>query len=147
PSRNQLADKIVVNLNVNAARIDQNLIHNFADVDLAGTGVGTAARAQILASPSVKKNADNALTNLAWFTFINTKVKPLDNLHCRRAVEYAADKTAFQAAYGGPVAGGNIASTVIPPNVIGYKKFDLYGAATKPHGDVAKARQELAACG
>jgi peptide/nickel transport system substrate-binding protein len=147
PSRNQLADKIVVNLNVNAARIDQNLIHNFADVDLAGTGVGTAARAQILASPSVKKNADNALTNLAWFTFINTKVKPLDNLHCRRAVEYAADKTAFQAAYGGPVAGGNIASTVIPPNVIGYKKFDLYGATTKPHGDVAKARQELAACG
>ena len=147
PNRNQLADKIVVNLNVNADRIDQNLIHNFADLDLFGTGVGTAARAQILASASLKKNADNAPTNLAWFTYINTKVKPLDNLHCRRAVEYAADKVIFQAAYGGPTAGGNIASTVMPPNLIGYKKFDLYEATTKPHGDVAKARQELAACG
>jgi peptide/nickel transport system substrate-binding protein len=147
PNRNQLADKIVVNLNVNADRIDQNLIHNFADLDLFGTGVGTAARAQILASASLKKNADNAPTNLAWFTYINTKVKPLDNLHCRRAVEYAADKVAFQAAYGGPTAGGSIASTVMPPNLIGYKKFDLYEATTKPHGDVAKARQELAACG
>ena len=147
PNRNQLADKIVINLNVNADRIDQNLVHNFADLDLSGTGVQTAARAQILASTSLKKNADSALTNLVWFTYINTKVKPLDNVHCRRAVEYAADKVIFQTAYGGPVAGGNIASTVMPPNLIGHKKFDLYEAITKPHGDVAKARQELAACG
>ena len=33
------------------------------------------------------------------------------------------------------------------PNLIGYKKFDLYEATTKPHGDLAKAKQELAACG
>ena len=65
-----------------------------------------AARAQILASPSLKKNADNALTNLLWFTYINTKVKPLDNVHCRRAVEYAADKVAYQTAYGGPSPAG-----------------------------------------
>jgi peptide/nickel transport system substrate-binding protein len=147
PNRSQLAGKIVVNLNVNTDRIDQNLIHDFADLDLAGTGAGAAARAQILASASLKKHADNAPTNLAWFTYINTKVKPLDNLHCRRAVEYAADKVTFQTAYGGPSAGGNIASTVMPPNMIGYKKFDLYEATTKPHGDVAKARLELAACG
>jgi peptide/nickel transport system substrate-binding protein len=147
PNRSQLADKIVVNLNVNADRIDQNLIHNFAHLDLSGTGVGTAARAQILASASLKKNADNAHTNLVWFTYINTKVKPLDNLHCRRAVEYAADKVIFQTAYGGPIAGGSIASTVLPPNLAGYKKFDLYEATTKPHGDVARAKQELAACG
>ena len=117
PNRKQLASKIVVNLNVNADTIDRNLIHNFADVDLAGTGVRAAARAQILASPSLKKNTDNALTDLLWFTYINTKVKPLDNVHCRRAIEYAADKVGFQTAYGGPVAGGNIASTVMPPNL------------------------------
>jgi peptide/nickel transport system substrate-binding protein len=35
----------------------------------------------------------------------------------------------------------------MPPNLIGYQKFDLYEATIKPHGDVAKARQELAACG
>ena len=147
PNRSQLASKIVVNLNVNADRIDQDLIHNFADLDLAGTGVGTTARAQILASASLKKNTDDALTDLVWFTYISTKVKPLDNLHCRRAIEYAADKVTFQTAYGGPVAGGNIASTVMPPNLAGFQNFDLYEATTKAHGDVAEARQELAACG
>ena len=123
PNRSQLASKIVVNLNVNADRIDQDLIHNFADLDLAGTGVGTAARAQILASAPLKKNTDDALTDLVWFTYISTKVKPLDNLHCRRAIEYAANKVTFQTAYGGPVAGGNIASTVMPPNLAGYTEL------------------------
>jgi peptide/nickel transport system substrate-binding protein len=147
PSRKQLADKFVFNLNVNADTIDKNLLNDFAEVDMEGTGVQTAARSQILSSPSLKSRADNALSGFLWFTYINTKVKPLDNVHCRRAVQYAADKVAYQTAYGGPVAGGDIASTVMPPSVIGYQKFDLYEATTKPHGDLAKARQELAACG
>jgi peptide/nickel transport system substrate-binding protein len=114
---------------------------------MAGTGVQAAARAQILSKPSLRSNADNALSGFLWFTYINTKVKPLDNVHCRRAIQYAADKVAYQTAYGGPVAGGDIASTVMPPSVIGYKKFDLYETTTKPQGDPARARQELAACG
>jgi len=147
PSRKQLASKVVFKLNVNADTIDNNLLHGFADVDVAGTGVQAAARAEILSSPRLKNNADNALSGFLWFTYINSKVKPLDNVHCRRAVQYAADKVAYQTAYGGPVAGGQIASTVLTPNIVGYQKFDLYEAATKPHGDVTKARQELQACG
>jgi peptide/nickel transport system substrate-binding protein len=147
PNRKQLASKFVFNLNVNADTIDNNLIHNFSDLDQAGTGVQAAARGQILSSPSLRENADNALSGFLWFTYINTKVKPLDNVHCRRAVEYAADKTAYQTAYGGPVAGGQIASTMLTPNIVGYQKFDLYEATTKPSGDLAKARQELTACG
>ncbi len=147
PNRKQLVDEIVVNLNVNADTIDNNLIHNFAHIDMAGTGVQAAARAQVLSSESLRKNADAAPSGFLWFTYINSKVKPLDNVHCRRAVEYAADKVAYQTAYGGPIAGGSIASTVLPPNIVGHQKFDLYGATTKPHGDVAKAKQELAACG
>ena len=147
PNRKQLASKFVFNLNVNADTIDNNLIHDFAELDMAGTGVQAAARAQILTSPSLRNNADNALSGFLWFTYINTKVKPLDNVHCRRAVQYAADKVAYQTAYGGPVAGGDIASTVMPPSVIGYQKFDLYQATTMPHGNVTKAKEELRACG
>jgi peptide/nickel transport system substrate-binding protein len=147
PNRKQLADKIVFNLNIDPDMIDANLIHNFAQVDQSGFGVQAAARAQILASPQLKKNVDNALTGFLWFAYINTKVKPLDNVHCRRAVEYAADKVAFQSAFGGPIAGGDIASTVMPPSLAGYQRFDLYNALTKPHGELAKAKQELVACG
>jgi peptide/nickel transport system substrate-binding protein len=147
PNAKQLADKIVVNLNVNADTIDQNLLHNFAQVDQEGTGVQAAARSQILSNPTLKKDSDNIFSGFLWFTYINQKVKPLDNVHCRRAVEYAADKVAYQTAYGGPVAGGAIASTVLTPSVTGYQKFDMYEATTMPHGDVAKAKQELTACG
>jgi peptide/nickel transport system substrate-binding protein len=48
PYRKQLASKFVFNLNVNANTIDNNLIHNFAELDMAGTGVQAAARTQIL---------------------------------------------------------------------------------------------------
>jgi peptide/nickel transport system substrate-binding protein len=81
-----------------------------------------------------------------WFFYLNTKVKPLNNVHCRMALEYAANKTNLQTAQGGPY-GGSIASTAMPPTVIGYSKFDLYNALSKPGGDVAAAKQQLKLCG
>jgi peptide/nickel transport system substrate-binding protein len=143
----QLASKIVIDLYVNAADIDNRLLAGDIDIDAAGTGVQAAARARILSSPSLMTQADDALSGFLWFAYINTKVAPLNNVACRRAIEYAANKTDQQTAYGGPVAGGAIASTVMPPSVIGYKSFDLYEALTKPTGDLVKAKQELAMCG
>jgi peptide/nickel transport system substrate-binding protein len=81
-----------------------------------------------------------------WFYYINTKVAPLNNIHCRMAIEFAANKTDLQTAYGGPI-GGNIASTAMPPTVLGYSKFDLYNALSKPAGDTASAKQQLQQCG
>ncbi|HTU05499.1 MAG TPA: ABC transporter substrate-binding protein, partial [Trebonia sp.] len=134
-------------LNVNADDIDNRLMAGDVDIDAAGTGVQAAARAKILSSPTLMKNADDALSGFLWFAYINTKVAPLNNLACRQAVEYAADKTNQQTAYGGPYAGGAIASTVMPPNIIGYKSFDLYNALSQPSGDLTAAKAALTACG
>jgi peptide/nickel transport system substrate-binding protein len=147
PNARQLASKIVVNLNENANDIDSRLIANDLDVDLGGTGVQAAARARILSTSSLKAQADDPVAGYSWIFYINTKVKPLNNVDCRRAIEYAANKVNLQTALGGPVAGGDIASTVTTPNTIGWKKFDLYEALTKPQGDPAMAKKELAACG
>jgi ABC-type transport system substrate-binding protein len=92
-------------------------------------------------------SADDPISGFVWFAYLNTVVKPMNNLHCRMAVEYAAGKTTLQTAYGGPVAGGAIASTVAPPNVLGQTHFDYYEATTKPGGDVAKAKAQLKLCG
>ena len=35
----------------------------------------------------------------------------------------------------------------MPPNVVGFKKFDMYNALSKPGGDTANAKKELSACG
>jgi peptide/nickel transport system substrate-binding protein len=146
PAVKQLASKIVVNLNVNANDIDNRLIAGDIQVDQAGSGVQSAARARILSSPTLKASSDNPINGFMWFEYINTKVAPLNNVHCRMAVEYAANKTTLQNAYGGPY-GGAIASTAMPPTVVGYQKSDMYNALSKPGGDVANAKKQLADCG
>ncbi len=147
PSATQLASKIVVNMNMNPNDVDNRLLAGDAQVDFAGTGVQAAARAKILSNPNLKSHADNPVTGFGWFFYIDSQVAPFTNLACRQAIEYAANHVTLQNAYGGPVAGGDIGSTVMPPTVAGYKKFDLYEATTKTQGDPAMAKQKLQACG
>jgi peptide/nickel transport system substrate-binding protein len=147
PNAHQLPSKVVINWNVNANDLDNRLIAGDLDVDAAGTGVQAAARAKILSSPTLKASSDDPISGFLWFAYLDTKVAPLNNVACRQAIEYAANKTNLQTAYGGPVAGGDIASTVAPPNVIGQKHFDLYEATTKPGGDITKAKAALKTCG
>jgi ABC-type transport system substrate-binding protein len=146
PNAKQLPSQIVLNLNVNQADIDSGLLAGDIDVDAQGEGVASSAQARILSSPADKAHADNPLNGFARFMYLNTKVAPLNNAHCREAIEYAADKTAIQTAWGGAI-NGQIASTVMPPVVLGYKPFDLYHALSQPDGDMAAAKQQLAMCG
>jgi len=147
PQAKQLASKIIVNLNVNQADIDNRLLAGDIDVDAAGTGVGAAAQSRILANPTLKAEADDPISGFGFFAYLNTKVAPLTNVHCREAIEFAVNKVETQTAYGGPYAGGAIASTIDPPNIIGYKSFDDYNALSKPTGDIADAKAQLQACG
>jgi peptide/nickel transport system substrate-binding protein len=146
PQVKQLADKIIVNLNVNANDVDNRLLAGDIQMDQAGTGVQSAARAKILSSTTLKASSDDPISGFMWFEYLNTKVPPLNNVHCRMAIEYAANKTTLQNAYGGPF-GGDIASTAMPPNIVGYQSFDLYGAKSHPSGDITAAKAQLKACG
>jgi peptide/nickel transport system substrate-binding protein len=146
PQASQLLDKIVVNLNVSQNQIDNNLVSNFADVDMSGTGVQTAAvRDKLITNPTDHADADNPINGFGRFAYINEVVIP--NVHCREAIEYAADKTTLQNAWGGPLVGGQIGSTVMPPSVSGYQQFDLYNAVSQPNGDITAAKAQLQQCG
>jgi peptide/nickel transport system substrate-binding protein len=145
PNRKALPDEIDVALNVNADDIDSRLLAGDLDVDIAGTGVQAAAQGKILANPQLKANADNPVSDRLWYAALNGDVAPLNNVDCRKAVEYAVDKTSYQAAYGGPT-GGDIATNILPPVTSGAVKFDDYPSPNNA-GDVTKAKQELQACG
>lgn len=147
PVDKQLVNQVNVTFNVQAADIDSRLLTGNLDVDLDGTGVQTAARARILGSKSLQQNADDPVNGFMDYAALNTQVAPLNNVDCRKAIEYAVNKTTQQTAYGGPIAGGDIASTLLPPTVSGYQKSDLYEATTQSAGDVTKAKQELTKCG
>ncbi|MEU4214411.1 ABC transporter substrate-binding protein [Actinoplanes sp. NPDC026623] len=147
PNRKALPDGYEVSLNVNADDIDNRLLSGDLDIDVVGTGVQPAALGRVVGDPTIKAQTDNPVIARLWYTSINPTVAPLDNIECRKAVEYAADKTGYQTAYGGPLAGGDIATTILPPLIPGYQKFDLYPSGADGTGDVDKAKAALTACG
>ncbi|MEV4311205.1 ABC transporter substrate-binding protein [Actinocrispum sp. NPDC049592] len=145
PNRKALPDKITVALNVNADDIDNRLQSGDLDVDVVGSGVQPAAQAKILADPQLKNNSDNPLAARLWYTNINGDVAPLNNIECRKAIQYAADKTGYQRAYGGNT-GGEIATHLLPPVIPGSEKYDPFPSKDNA-GDVDKAKEALGKCG
>ncbi|TYK45476.1 ABC transporter substrate-binding protein [Actinomadura decatromicini] len=151
PIRKALPDKVEIQLKQNADDIDQRLIAGSLDMDIAGVGVQSGTQPKVLAADQ-KPYVDNPVQGFLRFMSLNQHVKPLNNIHCRIAVQYATDKVAAQTAYGGPLAGGDTATTVLPPSVAGYTKFDLYPQKQAEGGGLdqatlGKAKQELQQCG
>ncbi|MFJ4833307.1 ABC transporter substrate-binding protein [Streptomyces sp. NPDC088747] len=144
PLRKQYPDKIVVKLKVNAETIDQDVMAGNA-IDLGGTGVQAATQAKVVNSADLKANTDNTYGGRLVYMAINTKLAPFNNVACRKAVQYAIDKVSVQTAEGGPIR-GDIATTVLPPDIPGYEKSDIYASAGNK-GDVTKAKEQLKACG
>jgi peptide/nickel transport system substrate-binding protein len=147
PIRKALPDAINLTVTTNADDMDSRLIAGTADIDVGQTGVQTAARAKILQDPTLKANADTPTTGFLRYAALATTVAPLNNVDCRKAVIYAADPTSLQTARGGPIAGGDIGTSMLPPNILGSDpKYDPYNRLPgKPQVD--KAKQALAACG
>lgn len=148
PLRKQLPEKIVLKMKVAQSTIDKDLQSGNTHLDLAGRGVDGQTQAQLLTDPKLKANTDNALGQRLVYTAINTKVKPFDKLECRQAVQYAIDKKAVQTSLGGPIR-GEIASTVLPTDIAGYKKFDLYPQkyGAKDKLDLTDAKKKWEECG
>ncbi|MGP3636253.1 ABC transporter substrate-binding protein, partial [Streptomyces sp. 24-1644] len=146
PVRHQRARRIEVLLGVEPHEVDRMLISGEAHVDLAGFGVQPLAQERILADPELRANADNPLTGFTWIYCLSSNIAPFDNVHCRRAVQFATDKLAMQEAYGGSV-GGDIATTILPPTIDGYEPFDRYPVGDDGTGDLEAARAELALAG
>jgi peptide/nickel transport system substrate-binding protein len=116
-------------------------------IDIAQVGVQSTAQAKILLNPDLKKNADEPLTGFTRYFSISTVVPPLNNIDCRKAVQYATDKVALQTARGGKDAGGDVAPSMIPPSVAGYDANLTPFTGTAGTPDITKAKAALAACG
>ena len=146
PNRQALPDGYEVSLNVNADDIDNRVASGDLDVAYATVGVAEAMRTRALTDPTLKARLDNPNAARLQYTSINPTVAPLDNIHCRKAIEYAMDRTAYVNAYGGKLAGGDPATTMLIPVIPGFKKFDLY-ETPGGKGDATKAKDELQQCG
>jgi peptide/nickel transport system substrate-binding protein len=139
-------DKITLNINTNANDNDQQLEAGTADADPDG-GVQIPFQTKIATDPNLKKNADNPVSSYVRYFAIMQQVKPLDNVHCRRALFYAINKSDLIRARGGSY-GGDIAHTMAQPTVPGHdNNADPYPSGPDNTGDLAKAKDELQQCG
>ncbi|BCL27548.1 ABC transporter substrate-binding protein [Streptomyces aurantiacus] len=148
PVRKAYPDKVTVNFFTNANDMDQRLIKGDYDLDIGQTGLSPQGRTTALKQH--KANLDNPVSGYIRYAVFPQSVKPFDNEHCRKAVIYGADHESLQTARGGPVAGGDIGTNMLPPSVPGAEgqDYDPYkSATTNKNGNVAKAKEELKACG
>ncbi|GAA2343322.1 ABC transporter substrate-binding protein [Dactylosporangium salmoneum] len=145
--RRALPDRIEMTIGTDPGEIDQQLLDGTLDMDAGQGGVQSGVQAKVLLNPGLKAHADEPTTGFVQYAALSTRVAPFDDAHCRRAVQYAVDKGAVQAARGGAVAGGQIAGGMLPPGIAGYDEgLDPYQTRSgKPQPD--KAKDELQRCG
>ena len=141
PNRKALPDRFEVTLNVNADDIDNRLLSGDLDVDIATLGVQPAAQSRVLQDPNLKANADNPLTTRLQYTVINPTVPPFNNIECRKAIEYAMDRTAYQTAYGGEFAGGEMSTTLLPPIIAGPCRFRSLSERPRSEGRPGRGQE------
>ncbi|QIQ02543.1 ABC transporter substrate-binding protein [Streptomyces liangshanensis] len=148
PIRKALPDKISITIFSNPDEMDNRLLAGEYDLDFSQTGLGVQARIKALKED--KGNLDNPVSGYIRYAAFPQSVKPFDNIHCRKAVIYGADHKSLQTARGGPLAGGDIGTNMLPPSIPGAEgqKYDPYGVlANDGAANIAKAKEELKACG
>jgi len=83
--------------------------------------------------------------------FLNTRLRPFDDVRVRQALNYAVDRAAVSEAQGGPELARPLCQ-LRPPSVVGYRPFCPYTVDPGPTGewkapDLARARRLVAASG
>ncbi|MEW1778413.1 ABC transporter substrate-binding protein [Streptomyces sp. NPDC086777] len=148
PVRKAYPDKISLTISSNQSDMDQRLINGDYDIDAGQTGLGPQGRT--IALKEHKGNLDNPISGFIRYAVFPQSVKPFDNVECRKAVIYAADHVSLQTARGGPIAGGDIGTNMLPPAIAGgegqkYDPYQISGANKTGNDDLAK--KALKACG
>lgn len=143
--RKALPDQIRAEFGLEASVIAQRLI---ADAPADQTAVMNSVAVppeniqEVLSNPALKERSVSGLTGFTRYIAINTKKVP--DANCRKAFILAMNKETYRGVLGGE-SFGDYGTTMITPALKSYKDFDVYGLKDKPTGDVAKAKEALAA--
>jgi ABC-type transport system substrate-binding protein len=108
-------------------------------IDLLGDGVPAADYVRVKNDPKWSKNLVGAPVIAWYYVFMNTKIKPFDNLKVRQAVNYAVNSVKLKKLLAGQ---GTPLNQVFPNGMPGYDanaQFYTY--------DPTKAKQLLAEAG
>jgi peptide/nickel transport system substrate-binding protein len=148
PLRKAWVDRIEVRLGVSTSSIQQAIEREEADLSLDGH-VPQARIDALRADPERSRRLSVHTTGTQLFLVLGThpKAGAIADVRVRQAVNYAIDKVAYRDAIAGRFAAtGELASTILAPGSLGYRRYDLY-PTPGGRGDPAKARALLAQAG
>jgi peptide/nickel transport system substrate-binding protein len=139
--RENLLDGVDIAVDSNTADIFNKIEQGSLDGIWQGTHVPSTfvQRVQSGAAPNVTLH-DNPDDGIYYFS-MNLLTPPFDDVHVRKAVNWAMDKAQLQKVVGGPLHGA-IATHIFPPSVLSYPGYNPYPTPGSA-GDVSKAQAEM----
>jgi peptide/nickel transport system substrate-binding protein len=106
------------------------------DLDIAPTFVQ-----QVMTDPELSQRVASGPIGAVRYLAVNTT--RIEQVECRQALAYAMNKRKFRSVFGGSLL-GDIATTMIPPNLKAHQEFDHYGHLENPDGQPDRALEILA---
>jgi peptide/nickel transport system substrate-binding protein len=149
PLRSAWVDRIEIQIGTNADAIQQAIEQDDADLTLDFDPPTMRLRA-IASDPAKARRLRVAYSGCERYLALETNpaAGPTSDLRVRQAINLAVDKVAALKAFSGGLGGyrGAVASTVLPPTVLGYHRYDPY-QTPGDRGDPERARKLLAQAG
>ena len=94
-------------------------------LDFQTSNLATADILKISNDPALKSQVYTSARPDITYLFLNNSVAPLNSVDVRKAINYAINRTAILAQWGGPLA-GTVTDQVLPSSFIDYKAYNIY---------------------
>lgn len=121
-SRGHVA-KIVFNIGDESTQAVQQI--EAGQLDFNTSNLATADIIKISQNPALASQVHSSPRPSVTYIFLNNQVAPFNNVDVRKAVNFAINRTAILAQWGGPLAGAQT-DQVIPAGQADYKKYSVY---------------------
>ena len=141
-TRANLIDGLDLEINTNTDDIFNKIQAGQLDGTIASQPPAQVLQ-QYVTNPALQDRFHHDPGDRTWYITMNFLTPPFDDVHVRRAVNFAIDKSTLLKAWGGSTH-GEIATHLIPPTVLDFKgeKFDPYPSPNHA-GDVNAAKNEM----
>jgi peptide/nickel transport system substrate-binding protein len=141
-ARENLPDRFEFTVDASIADIVQKVEAGTLDDEVGPAGVPPQTLERYARDPNLRHRLEIHPADVTLFISMNLTQPPFDDIHVRRAMNWALDKAAMLQAWGGPLV-GKIATHIVPNNMFANQlaEYDPY----RTPGGRGSARKAMAA--
>jgi ABC-type transport system substrate-binding protein len=115
--------KIVFTIGDESTQATEQIMAGQLDFDTSN--LATADIIKISENKALASQVHDSPRPSLTYIFLNNQVPPLNNVDVRKAINYAVNRTAIEAQWGGPLAGA-VSDQIIPAGQTDYKPYTIY---------------------